>query len=245
MTQLNRLLLIAVILFAAAQSVSAQDTVWVQPDSALLEGSFIQPYTNQWKVSVIDSSGNKQHMRYWTDYAQILELDGVSYLHRVQDLYSPEYGLQQTWINTVQHADLTPLRYSLESTNGNLLHLNFDGNKVTQRAFVEGEFKSEEFETEHHLYDWNLYGILLIGLPFQKNISYKIPYWSQQTKTEEILTATLEGQERVQTLSGNNHLTQKITTDKGLTFWLTKQKPYVIQLTLALPNGSTMIWEMM
>jgi len=222
----------------------AESTV-VTPEKGIIDGSFIESYTNQWRVSVIDSARNKQIVRYWTDYAQILELDGVCHLHRVQDLYSPAYDLQETWINIVKHDDLTPLRFSMESTNGSLLQLEFDEKKVTQRAFVEGEFKSEEFVTDNQLYDWNLYGILLIGLPLEDNVSYKIPFWGQQTKTEETLTATLEGQQEIESLSGITYNTHKFVTDQGLVFWLVKEKPYVIQLKLEMENGSTMIWEMM
>ena len=66
-----------------------------------------------------------------------------------------------------------------------------------------------------------------------------------QRNIEMQLTATPVKKEHIQTLSGDEYFTQKITTDQGLTFWLIKEKPYVIQLELALPNGSTMLWEAM
>lgn len=221
------------------------DTISIKDKKHILDLSFVESYTNQWKVSIIDSSNQKNHIRYWTDYAHILKLDGIPYLHRVQDLYDTGYGHLETWLNIVKLDDLTPVRYSKKSSKGELLQLEFSKSKVTQSAYQDGDYISEEFKTADQLYDWNLYGILLIGLPQEKGQTYNIPFWNQQKKSQENLTATIKGQEKIDTLSGVTYHTQKVVTDQGLTFWLVKEKPYVIQLKLAIPNGSTMIWEMM
>jgi len=104
--------LILVFILAGSNLISAQDTLYVNPKSNLIDGSFIQPYTNKWQVSVVDENGNKSTVRIWTDYAQILEIESEDYLHRVQDLYSPNMELQETWINVVVKENLLPRRFA-------------------------------------------------------------------------------------------------------------------------------------
>jgi len=227
-------------------NLNAQDTVHVQLDTQIIKGDFIEPYTNKWQVSVIDSLGNKEIVRIWTDYAQILEIEGEEYLHRVQDLYSPLYELEQTWVNIVKHKNLLPKRFTLQNASGGLQNIDFSMNDIVIKSNIEGqEYSPEKIEISQPLYDWNLYGMLLVGLPFEEGQIFSIPFWSQPEKSADYLVAEINGKVTVKTLKGEEILTHKVTTNKGLTFWLTKEKPYVIQLELQLPTGSTMLWEMM
>ena len=238
--------LFIVILMLSAGLCRAQESTLVQPEQRIIDGSFIEPYTNQWRVSIIDSTGDRKTVRYWTDYAHILELNGKKYLHRVQDLYDAEYNLQQTWINVVDTKSLLPERFYSVGSNGSVFSIEFDGENVIYGSRKEKKgFSQKAFRAEHELYDWNLYGILLVGLPFEEGGVYRIPYWSRQASGEDILTVTIQGREKVKTLSGREWGTVKLDTDKGLVFWLTKNKPYVIQLTMEMENGGTMKWEML
>ena len=224
----------------------AQDTVYVQPGNGVIQGAFLEPYTNKWQVSVVDTAGNKSTVRIWTDYMHILELENENYMHRIQDLYSPGLQLQETWTNIVRVKDLIPRRFTSQNASGGLLNLQFEPDKIVIKSNAEGrEYTPEAVEISESLYDWNLYGMLLVGLPFEDGQIFSIPFWSQATQSVDYVTAEIKEKEKISTLSGENIETQKITTDKGLTFWLSKEKPYVIQLTLQLPEGSTMIWEMM
>ena len=238
--------LFVIILMLSAGLCRAQESILVQPAQEIINGSIIEPYTNHWRVSIIDASGNRKTVRYWTDYAHILELNGKKYLHRVQDLYDAEYNLQQTWINVVNTESLLPERFYSVGSGGSVFSIEFDGKNVTYGSRKEKKgFSYKTYRAEQQLYDWNLYGILLVGLPFETGGIYRIPYWSRQSSTEDILTVTIQGKEMVKTLSGREWKTVKMDTDKGLVFWLTKRKPYVIQLTMEMENGGTMKWEML
>jgi len=234
------------LIFAGSNQLFAQDTITVKSESNIIDGSFIQPYTNKWQVSTIDKNKKRSVVRIWTDYAQVLELDGVDYLHRVQDLYSPNMELQETWINIVSKKNLLPRRFTSQNALGGLLNINFDLDKVViQSNANQQSYEPKIVNLPEVVYDWNLYGMLLIGLPFEEGEIYRIPYWSQSLESVDYVTATIYGREIIKTLSGKSISTRKVNTNKGLTFWLTKEKPYVIQLELQKPDDSVLLWEML
>ncbi len=224
----------------------AQDTLLVQPEKQFIDGSFIESYTNRWKVFVTDSTGNENLVRIWFDYAQILEQDGVNYIHRVQDLYNPQYELEATWINVIEHKTLLPKRFSSHTSTGNLSLLDFRKDKIISSSNQNKgqKFETNIYEINESVYDWNLYGILLAGLSFESDAVFRVPFWDQKAKKVGSIIAEVDGSETVSTISGEEIATLKFYTDKRLTFWLTKTKPYVIQLKLEMTNGSIMTWKM-
>jgi len=223
----------------------AQDRIAVNPGSDQMDASFIEPYTNKWQVSVIDTAGTRNVVRFWTDYLQILKLNGKKYLHRVQDLYSADYDWQQSWINIVEASTLIPLRYTLQGATGQQTVMQFMDGQLLYKSQKREALTDTTINLERQVYDWNLYGMLLVALPFEIGTTYSLPYWSEQTHQIDYVTATIEETVTLQSLSGRSYETYKIRTNERLTFWLTKTKPYVIKLQLDMPSGSTMIWEMM
>lgn len=234
------------LLFSLNVNVCAQDTLLVEPEGNMLSGDIIEPYTNRWKVFVTDGKSDKKLVRIWTDYTQILEIDGMRRVHRVQDLYSANYDLEQTWINVVDAETLSPLRYSIRGAGGSLSTLRFETDYLFYGTNQNNSdtFKMDSVLIENPVYDWNLYGLLLAGLPFERKLIYKIPVWLSRQRAPGFVHVRMAGSEDVETLLGDSIRTQKMVTDKNLTFWVTKEKPFVIQLTLDMPNGSTMIWQM-
>lgn len=212
----------------------------------LIDGAIIKDYTNKWKVTFINAEGVETPNRVWTDYGQVIELDGKKYFHRVQDLYDPNMNLQETWINMVELQTLTPVSFSRTTPKGKFTFMEFEGNTIINTSnFLSEDLSSTEnsIELEKPVYDWNLYGMLLVGLPFEKGVSVKIPIYSAPTNQLDWLVTTVDGQEKITLSDGEKLTTWKLTTDKNLTFWLTKKAPYVHQLELELQNNSKLIWK--
>ncbi|MEX1014395.1 MAG: hypothetical protein WDZ80_04515, partial [Candidatus Paceibacterota bacterium] len=200
---IHKIALILTLLYVISNQLFAQDALYVNPESNIIEGSFIEPYTNKWQVSINDTNGNKSTVRIWTDYAQILEIDGVDYLHRVQDLYSSNLELEETWINIVSHHDLFPKRFTSQNASGGLLNIKFEAGKLTIKSNAESQkFDPEIVNLSQPVYDWNLYGMLLVGLPFNEGKVYRIPYWSQSTRSVDYVVTTINEKETIKTLSG-------------------------------------------
>lgn len=234
------------LLLLLSLNVQAQDSVRVSPENGIIDGSIIEPYTNAWEVFVLDSDGNETHIRYWTDYVHILDQDGVMMIHRVQDLYSADRNLQTTWINVTEQKTLQPIRFTVHNPSGALTTLQFAKDRVITGTNQNEDrlFVSDTTTFDEPLYDWNLYGMLLIGLPFKEGRVYELPFWNMQSKTKSSIFASIGKREEVETLSGKKYSTTPVTTSDGFTFSLSKKAPYVIRLIWDLPNGNQMIWKM-
>ncbi len=227
-------------------STKAQpDTLEINYGSDLLSGEFIKDYTNKWKVTFIDALGNSTPNKIWTDYGQVIKLDGKKYFHRVQDLYDPNMNLQDTWINMVEHKSLVPVSFSTLNPSGGFLHYQFDGDKITGRTnkIKEGEVTEINIELEEKIYDWNLYGMLLVGLPLEEGLVAKMPFYAEQLKGLNWITVSVEDEIQMNLPNGKTTQTWKVNTDQGLTFWLSKEEPYVIRLELQLQNDARLVWE--
>lgn len=226
--------------------VEGQNLKSVSPGDNLLDGSIISDYTNKWKVTYVDAGGNKTPNRIWTDYGQLIELDGKKYFHRVQDLYSPQMELQETWINMVEFPSLKPVSFSRNAPTGKFTYLQFDGKEISGKTNYQADgfdptTIDASFETA--VFDWNLYGMLLIGLPFEEGLSYKIPFYSNQTNSLDWMQVDIVRNERLKSSDGKDIDTWVISTDQNLTFWLTKTAPYVHKLELNLQNNSKLVWD--
>lgn len=236
--------LLLLVLFSSGMA-QQKEPLEVKPGSNLIDGSFIKDYTNKWEVYFVDAQGNEVLNRVWTDYGQIMELDGVAYLHRVQDLYAPNMNLADTWINMVEHISLKPQKfYSIQPT-GIMSYFSFYDDSVTYRTNATSQdlsFSAGTHELSEPVFDWNLYGFLLVGLPFDDGAVYSMPFYNNQTGQINKLIATIAEQETIITLSGKKVQTTKVNTNQNLVFWLSKEAPYVLTLELTLPNGK-LVWK--
>ena len=224
----------------------SQKAIHVQSGSELMDGSFIEAYTNKWKVVVENADGSSQDALIWTDYAQLMNIDGKKYLHRVQDLYSPSYNLVDSWINMVEHETLKPWQFQAVNPEGSVSFLEFFEKSIVSNSNrnQNTDMKIDTVDISNSLFDWNLYGMLLVGLPFEIGSAYELFVWLPGANQEGTVKATMESKEIISTLSNEKIETVKISTDKGLTFWLTKKAPYVIQLQLDQQNGARRMWYM-
>ena len=240
MKKIPLLLVFAVSLFPSY----ASDTIKVTASNQLIDGSFIESYTNRWSVYFVDSSGNRVQNRHWTDYGNVIELNNNYFLHRVQDLYGPDWSFQSSWTNVVDHSTLLPWKFYTTSVNGQSLFYHFEENQVIfqSNSYAEYKWTSDTSSLRHKVYDWNLFGMLLVGLPFNVGNTYEIEFFDPVQKRIATLFATIEKQEDLTNQGGMPFTTHKFVTNQNLKFWVTKEAPYVIQAELQLPNG-TLFWD--
>jgi len=239
-------LLVSVILFTVALQTSAQqDTLVITHQNNVLNGERITDYTNKWKVTFVDAEGKETPNKIWTDYGQIISLDGKKYFHRVQDLYDPQMNLQDTWMNMVEHKTLVPVSFSTLNPKGGFAHYQFNGAKITGNTnqATEGEVTEINLALEEKVFDWNLYGMLLVGLPFKVGLVAKLPFYAPQQGGLGWIAATVVGGESVKMPDGTSIQTWKVLTNQRLTFWISEQAPYVIKLELQLQNDAKLVWE--
>ncbi len=242
----KRFIVLMILFQMICLAIAQQSEQIISPGSPLIDGSVITDYTNKWKVTYVTADGAETPNRIWTDYGQLIELNEKQYFHRVQDLYDPNMNLQETWINMTELPSLRPISFTRISTNGKSSYYEFEENKVKGVSNYQSEdFKPSKIDTEleETIFDWNLYGMLLVGLPFEESGSFKLPFYSAQTDSLDWITININQKEKLELSNGNKIEAQKVLTDKGLTFWLTKEAPYVHRLELDLQNKAKLIWE--
>ena len=221
------------------------DTLLIAPEKGLLDGTIINDYTNKWKVTLITANGQNIPNKIWTDYGQVIDLNGENYFHRVQDLYDPQMKLQDTWINMVKHKDLIPISSSTFQPTGLFSFTAYEGAKAKFRSNISsGDSTTVESSIDYGrpVYDWSLYGMLLVGLPFEKGLVAKMPIAG--TDSMQWLNIHVSNRETLVLPDGNEIDTWKIETNQRLIFWISESAPYVIQLELALQNNAKLVWEM-
>jgi hypothetical protein len=224
----------------------SQESGLLKPGSKIIDGSFIQAYTNKWKVVVELPDGSSQDALIWTDYGQIMDINGEKYLHRVQDLYSPNYNLVDTWINMVELKTMKPWQFQAVSPTGSVSYLEFFDESIRSNSNRNQDrvMNMDTLDILEIVFDWNLYGMLLVALPFEVGKTYELQVWLPNVNEVGTVLSKIEAEETIITLSNKKFDTFRISTDKGLTFWLTKKAPYVIQLQLNQPNGARRMWYM-
>lgn len=212
----------------------------------VISGKHLKPYVNKWKMYSVDGQGKETLFTIWTDYAQLIDLNGKTYMSRIQELYNPDMSLRDLWTNLFEHETLLPYRASQFKTSGDYTYTEFGADKVVHSTkTATKEATNVDYRADGKTYDWSMYGVLLSGLPFKKGEVYSIPVFSQQSaEGKGTIVATVVGQETVKDENQKNHPTWKISTNVGLTFWLTKKAPYVVQLSYPTQNGGKMIWRM-
>lgn len=234
-------------LFLITVFVGAQkDTIVILPGSELVDGTIIKPYTNKWKLHIETAEGEIVPQGVWTDYGQIIELEKKKYFHRVQDLYDAEMNLLDTWINLVELETLIPVRFSTINPQGGFSNYEFERNNIkgkTNLRLEEQGIETINASLKKDVFDWKMYGMLLVGLPLKSGLIAKLPFYDSNANVLDWLIIHVKEQELITTLNNEKVKTWKIETNQRLVFWISEKAPYVIKLELTLQNNSTLVWE--
>jgi len=244
--------LVLSVLISSLAMAQTDDTVKVVPGDGTLDGSFIVSYTNSWKMIHVSVDGDSSIAGTWTDSVAVFKRDGRTVLERFQVVYKPT-GEERVHIHdVVDHKSLEPIEGELRTANGAYNMLRFAGRHVT------GEINGPEIDPvaidtllDQAAYDFNIYGTLLLGFPFEQGYRAKFPIveihqkenypylsWVPMTVGDEATTeAGHLGERRTRTVTTNG-------SDGELKFSLSKEPPYVIKLVRTLPDSSLMIWVM-
>ena len=245
MIMLKKVITFLLVLTSSGFAFSQPDTLLVNPGNSLIDGSIIEDYTNKWKVTYISGDGKKVPNKIWTDYGQVMTLGEKDYFHRVQDLYDPQMNLLDTWINMVEHKTLTPVSSSTLKPSGLFSHVKYEGTVAILRTNTTSKDTTTlETQTDfgQQVFDWSLYGMLLVGLPMEEGLIAKLPIVGKASIGW--LVVHVAGKEALTLPEGREITTWKVVTNQRLTFWMSKSAPYVIKLKLDLPEGAQLLWEM-
>ena len=211
--------------FLYAQSPPSAPTEAVMVGDPRVDGSFLKPYKNAWKV-VYAFPGKEPFLAgTWTDELAAVEINGRHLLKRIQ------------------MAD-----YAKRSDTGEWTRRDFEKAQVKyQRRNAADEAKTEtgQFEMKEPIFDYNggMYGILLAALPLKEGFKAKFPSLSEDHDEIDWIGVVVGRQELVEAGPGKQVMAWPIDTEGNYAnkshsiFWITKEVPYVIKLVTTIPTG--------
>ncbi|HKW16460.1 MAG TPA: hypothetical protein VJO35_03025 [Terriglobales bacterium] len=213
----------------------------ITPGSSAVDGSFLKPYKNAWKI-VYEFPGREPFLvGMWTDELSEVEVNGRHLLKRSQMADYAKYGIVSTYVNVFDPKTMAPVYSDFKrSDTGEWAHREFDGARVTYRKAESAEAKTQtgELKLSEPIFDYNggLYGVLLAALPLKEGLQASLPTLSEDRDVLDPVTVTVGKQELTDAGPVKQVLAWPVDTEANYAnhshsiFWITKDPPYVIKL---------------
>lgn len=249
------LLLLAIALprDACAQS-SVVDTVRV--GDAVVDGSFIKPYTVTWQSTQTSPEGTTQPGNTVKETVEFVEgRDGADLLKFAQAWYNPESTL--LYINT-QVADpktLTQKKFHSLAPQGGIGHLDFDGLRIHGAAAYAPESEHVVFDIEltEPLFADGLAGLFVAAFPLDEGYEAVAPGFGWGGSCSEPCLSWMQfrvvGREQVEVKNHGPMDTWVVEVGpqpgSGLRYWVTQEAPYFVKAIARSGNGGTNTFEIL
>ena len=176
--------------FVQSQPPPSPPTVIKLGDSSV-NGSFLKPYKNAWKVVYAFPGKEPFLVGTWTDELAAVEINGRHLLKRSQMADYAKYNIVTTYVNVFDPKTMAPISMDFNrSDTGEWAHRDFDGALVKYRRGKSGyDAKNEagQLELKEPVFDYNggMYGVLLAALPLTEGFKARFPR-SRKTATSWI-----------------------------------------------------------
>ena len=234
--------------FVQSQPPPSPPTVIKLGDSSV-NGSFLKPYKNAWKVVYAFPGKEPFLVGTWTDELAVVEINGRHLLKRSQMADYAKYNIVTTYVNVFDPKNMAPVSMDFNrSDTGEWAHRDFDGALVKYRRGKSGyEAKNEggQLELKESVFDYNggMYGVLLAALPLTEGFKATFPTLSEDRDELDWITVVVGKEELVDAGPGKQLMAWPIDTEGNYAnkshsiFWVTKEAPYVIKLVTTIPTG--------
>jgi hypothetical protein len=244
-----------VLLFLSSETLRAQSTESTRAvesigvGDARVDGSFLKPYKNAWKVVYTFPGKEPFLVGTWTDELSPVEVKGQHLLKRTQMADYAKYNIVTTYENVFDPKTMAPVSMDFKRNDtGEWAHREFESNKVTYRRGDSGDAaktKSGNLELKQRVFDYNggMFGLLLASLPLREGFKAVLPTLSEDRDAPDQVTVTVGKQELVDAGPGKQVMAWPIDTEANYAnqshsiFWVTKEAPYVIKLVTVIPTG--------
>jgi hypothetical protein len=233
--------------FLPAQSVPSAPTSIIRVGDSSIEGSFLKPYKNAWKVVYAFPGKEPFLVGTWTDELAVVDISGRHLLKRTQMADYAKYNIVTTYVNVFDSKTMAPVYMDFKRNDtGEWAHRDFEGGRVKYRRGSSGdETQTGQFELKEAVFDYNggMYGVLLAALPLKEGFKTRFPTLSEDRDELDWITVTVGKQELVDAGPGKQVMAWPIDTEGNYAnkshsiFWVTKDPPYVIKLVTTIPTG--------
>jgi hypothetical protein len=181
----------------AAQAAPG-DTVRV--GSPALNGSFLRPYANLWRVTVTLPNGTVRDFGTSSDSVQRVRVGATPAFRRTQVATGPG-DLADTTVNVFDAATLAPLADSMMRKGAHFRHRQFAGTRVRAGGPADSAGRSAETELtlESSMFDFygGMWGLLLAGLPLRAGYAATLPSIYEFSDSVGWVSPRVVGRERL------------------------------------------------
>ena len=232
---------------------AASPVATVRMGDGTIDGSFLQPYNNAWVYTVTLPNGQTSPQGIWSDHMQWTTVGGRQVMMRVQGTTFVS-GVSNSIRNVFDPKTMAPINSETHGIDGSIFRRTFTGAHVVTETLASAKDPGTKTEVDLPMapYDFNggLYGLLLAALPLKAGLTGSLPAIADRENTltsepfhvlrEEYVSAGSRGKVKAWVVETGH------PGDYRMTFWLTKEPPYIIRLIDAMEsNGRVLTWEML
>jgi hypothetical protein len=231
-----------------AQAPPAQAQV-IKVGDPSIDGSFLKPYKNAWKVVYAFPGKEPFLVGTWTDELAPVEIDGRHLLKRTQMADYAKYNVVSTYVNVFDPKTMAPVSMDFKRNDtGEWTHRDFENTVVKYRrvdSTDETKTQTGQLEMKEPIFDYNggMYGVFLAALPLKEGFKAIFPTLSEDRDELDRITVSVGKQELVDAGPGKQVMAWPVDTEGKYAnnshsiFWVTKEPPYVIKLVTVIPTG--------
>lgn len=241
-------------LFASARPGAALsgEPAKVEGGDPAVSGSFLQPYTNRWRFTMTKPGSAPVEAGTWSDRMETTSFAGRPALKRTQ-IAEYKNGIRLTFVNVFDPKTMDSLAFDyVRSDTGETRHLEVDGKTVHfRRSPGTGDQPAQDYDArvDRKILDYydGLFGILLDSFPLKEGYEAQFPAFDSDRAAIDWVHVRVTGREKVPAGEGKQAETWVVHVETKLygssTWWLSREKPYVIQasLVLAEKDGGTIV----
>ncbi len=220
------------------------DPIKIKVGDAIVAGSFIKPYKNLWRMTFSRPGQEPIVAGTWSDEVEVVQVSGRSLLKRTQITNYPTRGVTMTTINVFDPLTMAPVSRDFSQNNGTFNHIDFDGASIKYRRVESqgGTVKEGQAHFEAPVFDFygGLYGLLVTAFPLKAGFTASLPSLDENTDSVRRTIFRVACEEMVEAGPDRKIKAWVVETDDNgpMTFWLTKEAPYVIKLVYVGPQGT-------
>ena len=210
-----------------------------------MSGSHLRPCTNLWTMTQQKPGGVAEKAGTWSDAVDVTTYHGKPAMKRTQVANYDKKKIQLTFVSVFDPATMEPFTFDYSrSDNGNVRHVEFNGDNVTYRHIESTGSKPEEatVKLDRRVFDFygGMYGMLIATLPLTDGYEVDIPAFDTTKMAVDWVPVRVKGRETVEAGPGKKAETWVVETPTKfygrMTWWVQKSPPYVIKAVLEIPE---------
>jgi hypothetical protein len=242
----------------------------VRAGDAAVDGSFLAPYENRWRISVTLPDGRRFEAGTWTDRLEVVAVAGgrpalrrtQRESERVIDELRPGFAAQigadhldVTRVNVFDAKTLAPFETELATNVRRASHARFDGPRIAIDKTIGDAppiHVDERLDAAPFDYFGGMFGLLVAGLPLRDGLTAKLAAFRPQQGDAhghlQWVEARVVGRARIAAgpLGEREAWVVDVPGDErgSFRFWLSKEAPYVLRLVdTASAEGQTWAYD--